>query len=81
MSTLKAKNFHLIEDMDIAAGVFAAVERVEAFAAKVSTMIGTWARRSGERRLLRHMSDHMLNDIGLSRHDVERESSKFFWQS
>ncbi len=81
MSTLKAKHFHFIEDMDIAAWVFAAVERVEAFAAKVSTTIGIWARRSGERRLLRQMSDRMLRDIGLSRLDIERESSKFFWQN
>lgn len=80
MSTLKAKHFHLIEDMDIAAWVFAAIERVEDFAAKVSTTIGIWARRSGERRLLRQMNDRLLNDIGLTRHDVERESSKFFWQ-
>ena len=80
MSTLKAKHFHFIEDMDIAATVFAAVERVEAFAAKVSTTIGSWARRSGERRLLRQLNDRMLQDIGLSRHDVEREASKFFWQ-
>ncbi len=80
MSTLKAKHFHLIEDMDIAALTFAAVERIEAFAVKVSTTIRLWARRSHDRRVLAHMSEHLLNDIGLCRADIDRETAKFFWQ-
>ena len=80
MSTLKAKQFHLIEDMDIAALTLAAVERVEAVAVKVQTVVGTWIRRSNERRLLATMNEHMLKDIGLSHYDVQKEVAKFFWQ-
>ncbi len=80
MSTLKAKQFHLIEDMDIAALTLAAVERVEAVAVKVQTVVGTWIRRSNERRLLAMMNEHLLNDIGLSHYDVQKEAAKFFWQ-
>ena len=46
MSTLKAKHFHLIEDLDIAALTFAAIERIEGFAATVSGGIKLWVRRS-----------------------------------
>ncbi len=80
MSTLKAKHFHFIEDMDIAATVFAAVERVESSAAHVNDIFRTWARRSADRRALALMSDRMLADIGLSRGELEREVAKFFWQ-
>ena len=81
MSTLKAKHFHLIEDLDIAALTFAAVERVEGFAVKISNVARTWMRRSHERRLLAQMNDHILNDIGLTRADVEIETAKRFWQN
>lgn len=80
MSTLKAKQFHFIDDMDIAALIFAAVDRIEGFAGKVQKTIGTWIRRSNERRLLAVMNDRMLQDIGLSHYDVEKEVAKFFWQ-
>ena len=80
MSTLKAKQFHLIEDLDISAAIFSAVERIEAIAAKVTGTVQLWVRRSNDRRLLAMMNDHLLNDIGLTRADVVRESGKFFWQ-
>ena len=80
MSTLKAKHFHLVEDLDIAALTFAAIERIEGFAASVSGGIKLWVRRSNERRLLGQMNQRMLNDIGLTVADVEKEAAKFFWQ-
>jgi len=80
MSTLKAKHFHLVEDLDIAALTFAAIERIEGFAASVSGAIKLWVRRSNERRLLGQMNQRMLNDIGLTVADVEKEAAKFFWQ-
>ena len=80
MTTLKARNFHLIEDLDIAALTFAAIERIEGFAASVSGSVKLWVRRSNERRLLGQMNQRMLNDIGLTVADVEREAAKFFWQ-
>jgi uncharacterized protein YjiS (DUF1127 family) len=80
MSTLKAKHFHLIEDLDIAALTFAAIERIEGFAATVSGGIKLWVRRSNERRLLGQMSHRMLDDIGLTIAEVDKESAKFFWQ-
>ena len=81
MSTLKAKHFHLIEDLDVAALTFAAIERIEGFAASVSGAIKLWVRRSNERRLLGQMNQRMLNDIGLTVADVEKEAAKFFWQN
>jgi len=78
--TTKARHFHLIEDLDVAALTFAAVERIEGLAATVNQGIQLWMRRSNERRLLAGMNQRMLDDIGLSAADVDREAAKFFWQ-
>ena len=80
MSTTKAKHFHLIDDLDVAAVAFAAIERIEAIAARVSGTVNLWSRRSHDRRVLATMNQHLLDDIGLTRADVARESAKFFWQ-
>lgn len=80
MSTLRAKHFHLIEDLDIAATAFAAIERIEAIATHVSGTVKTWSRRSHDRRMLAMMNGHLLDDIGLTPADVSRETAKFFWQ-
>ena len=80
MTTLKARHFHFIEDLDIAALTFAAVERVEGFAANLAQTGKVWARRSNERRLLAQMNQRMLDDIGLTVAEVDKEVAKFFWQ-
>lgn len=80
MSTLKAKQFHLIDDMDIAAKTFAVIERVEAFSTKAIDLIRIWVRRSNDRRMLLRMNSHMLDDIGLTPFDVRMEANKYFWQ-
>lgn len=76
----KAKQFHLIDDMDISALTLAAIERVEAFGVAVVKLAQTWMRRSQERRMLLQMGPHMLDDIGLTPGDVADEAAKFFWQ-
>lgn len=39
-----------------------------------------WRERARERRQLQTMSDRLLNDIGLTRADTERETNKPFWR-
>lgn len=39
----------------------------------------TWRQKSRQRQALTNLDDDFLNDIGLSRDDVWRESSKPFW--
>ena len=80
MSTIKAKQFHLIEDLDIAVITLSLVEHVEAAALKVTGTFKVWAARSRDRRHLAQMSNHLMQDIGLTRADVELELNKFFWQ-
>jgi uncharacterized protein YjiS (DUF1127 family) len=48
--------------------------------ARVVDLFLTWRRRSAERGQLHSLSDHMLKDMGVSRADVERETSKRYWQ-
>ncbi len=80
MNTLKANQLHLIEDMDIAMLILVAVKRIEAAAVNVKSAVVSMSRRRAERRYLSMMDDHMLQDIGLSHHQVKNEVNKFFWQ-
>jgi uncharacterized protein YjiS (DUF1127 family) len=66
--------------MDIAALTFAAIERIEEFAVNVKAVVRLWIRRHNDRRLLAMMNERMLNDIGLSNHEVQAEVAKYFWQ-
>jgi uncharacterized protein YjiS (DUF1127 family) len=40
-----------------------------------------WTARAAERRHLAQLDDHLLNDIGLNRADIEAVSSKPFWRA
>ncbi len=40
----------------------------------------TWQGRHGYRRQLRHMDEHLLKDIGLSKWKAAREIDKLFWE-
>ena len=46
----------------------------------IAAIIWLWLERSRSRRALAAFDDHQLRDIGLSRTDAWRESSKFFWR-
>jgi len=39
-----------------------------------------WRKRMSSRYLLSQLDDRMLNDVGLTRCDVDRECAKYFWQ-
>lgn len=40
-----------------------------------------WLDRARQRRELAQLGDHMLKDIGLTRADVDAETSKPFWRA
>jgi uncharacterized protein YjiS (DUF1127 family) len=52
--------------VDIGGLVRGPIQRLADFASR-------WLKRHAERRSLQSLGDHMLNDIGVSRRDVERE--------
>lgn len=47
---------------------------------RTADMLLAWLERTRQRRLLVTLDDRMLDDIGLSRSDVLRESDKPFWR-
>ena len=47
---------------------------------RVSDAVQLWRERNRQRRALQSLNDDMLKDIGVSRCDVYRESSKSFWR-
>jgi len=58
----------------------AAQLRGEAFGEAIDTLT-LWKARRRARRQLADLSDQMLQDIGVSRADVEREYGKPFWRA
>lgn len=45
----------------------------------ILTKVNEWRRNSVTRKELEHLSEHMLNDIGLTRSEADRESARYFW--
>lgn len=45
----------------------------------ILTKVNEWRRNSVTRKELEHLSEHMLNDIGLTRAEADRESARYFW--
>ena len=48
---------------------------------KATDTVLDWQERARQRHRLGEMDDHLLRDIGLSRADLEYESSKPFWRA
>jgi uncharacterized protein YjiS (DUF1127 family) len=46
----------------------------------INARILFWINRYRQRKLLRDLDDYMLKDIGISRADALKESSKPFWK-
>jgi uncharacterized protein YjiS (DUF1127 family) len=47
----------------------------------VSKLLMRWHDAARSRQTLDELDDHLLRDIGLTRAEARRESSKFFWQT
>ena len=57
--------------------------RSTTLAGAFESMLAFWrvrANRRKQRRDLSRLDDHLLRDIGISRHDVAREARKSFWR-
>jgi uncharacterized protein YjiS (DUF1127 family) len=54
---------------------------LSALIVKATDTVLDWQDRARQRRRLGEMDDHLLRDIGLSRADLEYESSKPFWRA
>jgi uncharacterized protein YjiS (DUF1127 family) len=55
-------------------------DRCRAGLAAIAATVSLWMERRRGRRALAEFDDHQLRDIGLSRADAWRESSKCFWR-
>lgn len=54
--------------------------RASSVLVRVIDQLLTWQDRARERAHLRDLSDRMMKDMGLSRADIDGESSKPFWR-
>lgn len=78
MTTIRFYQF--LEGFDISGAVYNFISKVEDIAASVKQTVAMWIKRSKQRQQFDQLSDRTLQDIGLTRYDVEVESGKFFWQ-
>jgi uncharacterized protein YjiS (DUF1127 family) len=46
-----------------------------------SNVLTRWLDTARSRETLDELDDHVLRDIGLTRHEAQREARKFFWQA
>ena len=60
----------------ISAFVYNMVQKLET----IPQVLNTWIKRRNDRKQLARLSNHLLKDIGLNRHDVENEINKPFWR-
>ena len=57
----------------------AAVEQARGFLTRAVYTLEEWHERARQRRRLMELDDRLLKDVGLTRADVARETSKPFW--
>lgn len=58
----------------------AGVALIKADCLQLVLLLWSWHERSRQRFKLQTLSDETLKDVGLSRADIEHESSKPFWE-
>ena len=51
------------------------------FISRALDAVAVWHERARQRRRLMELDDRLLQDIGLTRADVARETSKSFWEA
>lgn len=70
--------------MTVRSGVFSDFGTVfgtgfELAAKRLVAVLGVWARRRHDRRVLAELDDHLLRDIGIDRQMAMREAERPFW--
>jgi uncharacterized protein YjiS (DUF1127 family) len=76
MSTIQARSPFPVQG-SMVAGASALARRG---LAQAVDLVFTWSERAYQRRRLQALTPRDLHDLGLTRGDVEQESSKPFWR-
>jgi len=72
--------YQFFEGFDISGAVYNFVMKIDSIVESVKDTLATWEQRITGRRDLARLSDRLLEDIGMTRFDVNVEAGKFFWQ-
>ncbi len=59
---------------------FAAYIRLQDFAATLTRAFGAWRKDTVDHTRLYRLNDHVLRDIGLTRHDIGHGPAGSFWR-
>ncbi len=52
---------------------------IAALAVRFAATVTQWERRRRSRINLGRLDDHLLRDVGLTRHEADREARRHFW--
>ena len=61
--------------------LIAPFERAFRFISSIPSYIDIWVQRANHRSQLLTLDDRLLNDIGLSRAEADKEAKKPFWKA
>jgi len=78
LSVVKGSSF--LDSTAISARVYAIVQMVERSASNMQAVVSEWQKRSKGRNELARMNSRLLQDIGLTRAEVQTEINKPFWK-
>ncbi len=70
------------DNIEVSAKTYNFVSKIEDAFVMVRKTLGVWIKRHNDRKVLYRLSQdqHMLDDIGLSYFDIQREMNKPFWK-
>ena len=78
MTTIKVYQF--LEGFDTSRAGYKFITKVVSIPKAIYSIIVLWNQRSTDRRQLANLNDRMLQDIGITRSEVDCEIKKYIWQ-
>lgn len=57
------------------------IPAASAIALRVAVLLSKWGQRRRSRHALRHLSPHLLRDIGLTPAEADFEARRVFWRA
>ncbi len=60
--------------------LFAVYVRLQGLAATITRAFGAWHKNVADHTRLYRLNDHVLRDIGITRHDISHGSAESFWR-
>jgi len=71
--------YTIADNTNISANIYNMIRYIEEKVKNLKNTVEVWDRRRTDRQTLAHMSDRLLEDIGLTYGEIQNEINKPFW--